>query len=78
MFTMKGMGRDRLREALTRMPGVQISEGPAAVSATTRPGGAFDLVAAVAAAGVRPLEVHVEEPAIDPARLPAGRAEGAS
>jgi ABC-type multidrug transport system ATPase subunit len=78
VFALNGTGRDRLRDALAAMPDVQISEGPAGIAAATRPGGAFDLVAAAAAAGVRPLEVQIEEPAIDPARLIAGDGEGAS
>ncbi|MDR7418620.1 MAG: ABC transporter ATP-binding protein [Armatimonadota bacterium] len=77
VFALNGTGRDRLRAALAEMPDVQLSETSGAVAATTRPGGAFDLVAAVAAAGVRPLEVHVEEPAIEPARLLDGAEGGA-
>jgi ABC-2 type transport system ATP-binding protein len=69
VFTMNGTGRDDLRAALAALPEVQIAETPAAMIATTRAGQAFDLLAAVAAAGVRPMEVHVEEPTVDPARL---------
>lgn len=71
VFTMNGAGRGELRAALAGLPEVQIAETPAAMIATTHAGRAFDLLAAVAAAGVRPMEVHVEEPVVDPARLRA-------
>jgi len=69
VFTMNGVGREPLRAALAGLPHVRVSETPDAIIATTPAGGAFGLLAAVAAAGVRPLEVHVEEPMVDPARL---------
>ena len=69
VFTMNGAGRGDLRAALAALPEVQVAETPGAMIATTRAGRAFDLLAAVAAAGVRPIEVHVEEPVVAPARL---------
>lgn len=75
IFTMNGTGRDHLRGVLAAIPGVRVSEARTAVIATTDAGGAFDLVAAAASAGVRPLEVHIEEPTIDTRRLAAGHTE---
>jgi ABC-type multidrug transport system ATPase subunit len=75
VFAMNGVGRESLRAALAGLPDVQVSETPSAIIATMPAGGAFGLVAAVAAAGVRPFEVHVEEPMVDPARLVRGNGE---
>jgi ABC-type multidrug transport system ATPase subunit len=71
VFAMNGRGRGELRVVLATLRDVLVTETPDALVATTRAGGAFALVAAVAAAGIRPLEVHLEEPSIDPARLVA-------
>jgi hypothetical protein len=48
---------------------VQFTQTQSAVVATTPVGTAFDLLAAVAAAGLHPLGVHLEEPSIDARRL---------
>ncbi len=69
VFAMNGAGRGELRAVLAALRDVRVTETPDALVATTGAGRAFDLVAAVAAAGIRPLEVHVDEPSIDPARL---------
>jgi ABC-type multidrug transport system ATPase subunit len=72
IFTMNGAGRLQLRAVLCGLRDVQVSESAAAITAITAAGGAFDVIAATAAAGIRPLDVHVEEPVLDPARLPRG------
>lgn len=69
VLTMNGAGRDEIRTALAALPEIEVAERPDAIIATTRAGRAFDLLAAVAAAGVRPVEVHIEEPAVDTAWL---------
>lgn len=69
IFTLNGTGREELLSLLGGMPGVHVTQTPGAVIAATQTGTAFDLLAAVAAAGVRPLEVHLEEPSIDSRRL---------
>jgi ABC-type multidrug transport system ATPase subunit len=78
IFTMNGAGREELRAVLAMLPDVRVAETPATVLATTRAGGAFELLSAVAAAGVRPIEVHVEEPTVDPSRLRDGGQEPSS
>jgi ABC-type multidrug transport system ATPase subunit len=69
IFTLNGTGRADLLRVLDGMPGVRYAETPSGVVAATGPGGAFELLAAVAAAGLRPVEVHVEEPSVDTRRL---------
>ncbi|MDR7522875.1 MAG: ABC transporter ATP-binding protein [Armatimonadota bacterium] len=66
VFGVNGVGRAELTSVLTALPGVRIAQTPGSITATTRAGGAFEVLAAVAAAGVRPVEVHVEEPTVDP------------
>ncbi|HET8679342.1 MAG TPA: ABC transporter ATP-binding protein [bacterium] len=75
VFTMNGVGRQELCAVLGGLPGVHITQTPAAVVASTRAGHAFDLLAAVAAAGVHPPGVHLEEPSIDARLLPGIAAE---
>jgi ABC-type multidrug transport system ATPase subunit len=70
-FAMNGMGRDSLVALLSGLPGVSVAQTPSSVVAVTRPGGAFEVVAAVASAGIRPAAVHVEEPSVDPLLLAA-------
>ncbi len=69
IFTLNGTGRGDLLALLAGLPGVRVVEAPGAVTATTPAGDAFGLLTAVAAAGIRPVEVHVEEPAVDPRLL---------
>jgi len=75
IFTLNGSGRVELLRLLDGMPGVHRVETPVGVIAATGAGRAFELLAAVAAAGVRPVEVHVEEPSVD-TRLLAQRTVG--
>jgi hypothetical protein len=52
---------------------VQLDEADGTVVATTPAGHAFELLAAVASAGIPALAVRVEEPSVDPALVvPAG------
>ena len=69
IFTLNGVGRGDLLPLLARFPGVRVTETAGTIAATTPAGDAFDLLAAVAAAGIRPVEVHLEEPSVDPERL---------
>jgi ABC-type multidrug transport system ATPase subunit len=77
VFTLNGSGRPELARVLERLPGVSHTETPTGVVATADAGRAFEVLAAVAASGVRPVEVRVEEPSVDTARLRA-RGRGAS
>jgi ABC-type multidrug transport system ATPase subunit len=73
VFTMNGAGRDELRALIGGRPGVQLDEADGTVVATTPAGHAFELLAAVASAGIPALAVRVEEPSVDPALVvPAG------
>jgi len=69
IFTLNGTGHRDLADLLEARPGVQFTQTQSAVVATTPVGTAFDLLAAVAAAGLHPLGVHLEEPSIDARRL---------
>lgn len=72
-FTLNGAGREQLLSLLSAMPGVRVSETPGVVTTTAPADGAFALLAAVAASGIRPVEVHVEEPSVDPLWLVENR-----
>ncbi len=69
IFTLNGVGSGDLLPLLARFPGVRVVETPGTITATTPAGDAFGLLAAVAVAGLRPVEVHLEEPSVDPQRL---------
>ncbi len=69
IFTLNGTGHKELADLLEARPGVQFTQTQSTVVATTPVGTAFDLLAAVAAAGLHPLGVHLEEPSIDARRL---------
>jgi ABC-type multidrug transport system ATPase subunit len=69
IFTPNGAGPKALTDLLASRPGVQVTQTHSAVVATAPAGTAFDLLAAVAAAGLHPLGVHLEEPSIDAGRL---------
>ncbi len=69
IFTLNGVGRSDLLPLLARFPGVRVAETAGTIAATTPAGDAFGLLAAVAAAGIHPVEVHLEEPSVDPERL---------
>lgn len=71
IFTLNGAGHQELAAVLRAQPGVEFTQAGGSVIATTPAGGTFDLFAAVAAAGVRPLGVHLEELSIDARRLTA-------
>jgi ABC-type multidrug transport system ATPase subunit len=75
IFTLNGTGREELRAALRPFAEVSVTETMGAIIATAPSDQAFDLMAAVAAAGVRPHDVHVEEPSIDSRRLTRHAAE---
>lgn len=75
VFTMNGVGRESLVALLSGLPGVRVAQTPSSAAAVTRPGGSFEVVAAVASAGIRPAEVHVEEPSVDPLLLTGGDPE---
>jgi ABC-type multidrug transport system ATPase subunit len=75
VFSMNGAGRHELRAALRTIPGVQITDTSGAVVAITPTDRTFDVVAAVAAAGVRPNDVHIDEPTVDSRRLPTTPAQ---
>jgi ABC-type multidrug transport system ATPase subunit len=75
VFSMNGTGRPELRAALGAVPGVQVTDTSGAVIAITPTDRTFDVVAAVAAAGVRPHDVHIDEPTVDSRRLPTRAAE---
>src|SRR3989304_4008564 len=75
IFTLNGSGRVELLRLLDGMPGVHRVEPPFGAIPATGAGRAFELLAAVAAAGVRPVEVRVEEPSVD-TRLLAQRTVG--
>ncbi|MCL6552168.1 MAG: ABC transporter ATP-binding protein [Firmicutes bacterium] len=77
VFTLNGTGRDDLLAALAAMPDVTTSAAGATVVALAPAGRAFDVLAAVAAAGIRPAAVHVDEPAVDTA-LAAADAQDAT
>jgi ABC-type multidrug transport system ATPase subunit len=72
IFTLNGVGHAELASILGSRPEVQFTPTPGGVIATTPAGTAFALLAAVAAAGVHPLGVHLEEPSIDARRLIVG------
>ncbi len=72
VFTLNGSGRDELLAVLGGMPEVTASAAGAAVVALAPAGRAFDVLAAVAAAGIRPAAVHVDEPAVDTALAAGG------
>jgi ABC-type multidrug transport system ATPase subunit len=74
IFTLNGTGPKALTDLLEARPGVQLTQTQSAVVATTPAGTALDLLAAVAAAGLRPIGVHLEEPSIDASRLADPRA----
>ncbi|MDR7480910.1 MAG: ABC transporter ATP-binding protein [Armatimonadota bacterium] len=78
VFTLNGSGRDDLLTMLAAMADVTASAAGATVVALAPAGRAFDVLAAVAAAGIRPVAVHVEEPAVDSALVAAGRRPGAA
>jgi hypothetical protein len=67
---MNGAGRAELRAALGAIPSVQVTETSGGVVAITPTDRTFDVMAAVAGAGVRPLDVHVDEPTVDSRQLP--------
>lgn len=69
IFTLNGVGRADLLPVLARFPGVRVTEMPGTIAAAMPSGDAFGLLAAVAAAGIHPVEVHLEEPSVDPERL---------
>jgi len=69
IFTLNGAGPKALADLLESRPGVHVTHTDSAVVATTPAGTAFDLLAAVAASGLHPLGVHLEEPSIDAGRL---------
>jgi ABC-type multidrug transport system ATPase subunit len=68
VFTMNG-GRDGLRALVAARPEAHLVETSDAIVVTTPAGRAFDLLAAVAAAGLPALAVRVDEPSVDPARV---------
>jgi ABC-type multidrug transport system ATPase subunit len=78
VFAHNGTGREALQAALAALPEVEVVETPGALIATTPAGQAFDLLAALASAGVRPAEVQIEEPTIDLDRLCGPRRAPAS
>ena len=76
VFTMNGTGRDDLRAVIGSRPGVQLDESNGTVVATTPAGQAFELLAAVASAGIPALAVRVEEPSVDPALIVTAGGQG--
>ncbi|MDQ7858375.1 MAG: ABC transporter ATP-binding protein [Armatimonadota bacterium] len=76
VFTMNGAGRDELRALIAGRPEVQLDESSGAVVATTPAGRAFELLAAVASAGIPALAVRVEEPSVDPSLVVASGGQG--
>jgi len=75
IFTLNGSGRPELLRVLDGMPGVSHTQTPTGLVVATGAGRAFELLAAVAASGVRPGDVRVEEPYVD-ATLLRDRQEG--
>lgn len=65
VFTLNGTGHAELLRVLDGIPGVSHTDTPTGLVAAMGTGRAFALLAAVAAAGIHPVDVRVEEPSVD-------------